>query len=90
MEVGSDYKQDPQVSGGDAAAVDIGCGDAGAADQAKFAEQNDIGWAVKKKCKLSTQDRRLVINPWKPSNQKDFPYSVHQIKGRVRKRKLVK
>jgi hypothetical protein len=35
-----------------------------------FAVQTDIGWAVKKTV-LSTEDRQLFIEPWKPKEQKD-------------------
>jgi hypothetical protein len=57
---------------------------------AEFAVQTDIGWAVKKMV-LSTEDRVLFMKPWKPQEQKDFPFSQHKVKnGKQRKRKLMR
>jgi hypothetical protein len=57
---------------------------------AEFAVQTDIGWAVKKMV-LSTEDRVLFMKPWKPQEQKDFPFSEHKVKnGKQRKRKLMR
>jgi len=51
--------------------------------------QADIGWAVKKTA-LSTEDRQLFMEPWKPQEQRDFPFSVHNVKnGKQRTRKLM-
>ena len=57
---------------------------------AGFAVQADIGWAVKKMA-LSTEDRRLFMEPWKPQEQQEFPFSVHNVKnGKQRTRKLMR
>jgi len=56
---------------------------------AGFAVQADIGWAVKKMA-LSTEDRQLFMEPWKPQEQQEFPFSVHNVKnGKQRTRKLM-
>jgi len=56
---------------------------------AGLAVQYDIGWAVKKTA-LSTEDRQLFMEPWKPQDQHEFPFSVHKAKnGKQRTRKLM-
>ena len=56
---------------------------------AGFAVHTDIRWAVKKMA-LSTEDRQLFMEPWKPQDQQEFPFSVHNVKnGKQRTRKLM-
>ena len=56
---------------------------------AGFAVQTDIGWALKKMA-LSTEDRQLFMEPWKPQEQQEFPFSLHNVKnGKQRTRKLM-